>query len=259
MVKRPAPEIPPPGWKPTQAVPDPILNSPYEEPKRYWLYKDGVPEINGGRRPASYWYTSKKIGTRQQDLLAEEERDDLELVNRFRKDLARWREARYRGASSVTRELLAYWTRDDRPRPMFFCQIEAIETLIYLLEIACPERLSSTGFKNFEVDQALLKNLLDGVKPSFAAEGDNNWPRLVDWTGNKEEHPLRRLGCKMATGSGKTAVMAMLITWAFLNRARNPASTQFPNAVLICAPNLTVRDRLQVLRPEHPWNTYSIL
>jgi type III restriction enzyme len=60
----------------------------------------------------------------------------------------------------------------------------------------------------------------------------------------------------MATGSGKTAVMAMLITWAFLNRARNPTSSQYPNGVLVCAPNLTVRDRLQVLKPEHPWNSY---
>src|SRR5579871_4786416 len=61
----------------------------------------------------------------------------------------------------------------------------------------------------------------------------------------------------MATGSGKTAVMAMVITWAFLNRGRNPASTQFPNGVLICAPNLTVRDRLQVLKPEHPYNSFD--
>jgi len=61
----------------------------------------------------------------------------------------------------------------------------------------------------------------------------------------------------MATGAGKTAVMAMLITWAFLNRARNPASTQFPNAVLVCAPNLTVKERLQALRPEHASNVYD--
>ena len=62
--------------------------------------------------------------------------------------------------------------------------------------------------------------------------------------------PLRRMGCKMATGSGKTVVMAMLIAWAFCNRGQNPNSTEFPNAVLVCCPNLTVKERLQVLRPE---------
>src|SRR5213594_2140517 len=69
--------------------------------------------------------------------------------------------------------------------------------------------------------------------------------------------PLRRLGCKMATGSGKTIVMAMLVSWAFCNRGRNPSSSQFPNGVLICAPNLTVKQRLQVLRPDHPQNYYD--
>src|SRR5262249_52389759 len=66
------------------------------------------------------------------------------------------------------------------------------------------------------------------------------------------------VGCKMATGSGKTVVMAMLITWAFCNRGRNPATLTFPRGVLICAPNLTIRERLQVLRPEHPFNYYDL-
>ena len=70
-------------------------------------------------------------------------------------------------------------------------------------------------------------------------------------------HALRRLGCKMATGSGKTVVMSMLIAWAFCNRGVNPQSQEFPNAVLVCCPNLTVKERLQVLRPEHPDNYYA--
>jgi type III restriction enzyme len=258
MAKRPVrTQEPPADWKPTQAVPQPILNSPYEKPGRHWIYRDGVPQEANDRRPASYYYTSKKVGAGQQDLLAEEERDDLELVNRLRKDVERWRGVGYRGASPVTRELLAYWSRPERARRMFFCQLEAAETLIYLLELGIPGRLGATGFKTFEVDAALLTTLLAGDKPFFAAEDDRNWPRLVDASGRPDELPLRRLGCKMATGSGKTAVMAMIITWAFLNRARNPASTQFPNGVLICAPNLTVRERLQVLRPEHPWNSFD--
>jgi type III restriction enzyme len=248
---------PPANWKPTQAVPDPILNGPYDKPTRHWIYRDGIPQEANDRRPASYYYTSKKIGAGQQDLLAEEERDDLELVNRLRKDVERWRGVGYRGASAITRELLSYWSRPDRPRRMFFCQLEAAETLIYLMELGFPGRLGVSGYKTFELDAALLAELLSGDKPSFAATDDKNWPRLVDPTGKPHELPLRRLGCKMATGSGKTAVMAMIITWAFLNRARNPASMQFPNGVLICAPNLTVKERLQVLKPEHPWNSFE--
>jgi len=257
MAKRPRIQEAPADWRPTQAVPEPILNSPYREPARHWIYRGGVPEVANGRRPASYYYTSRKVGAGQQDLLAEEERDDLEFVNRLRKDVARWRSTGYRGTTPVTRDLFAYWTRSDRPRPMFFCQIEAVETIVYLLELAIPGRLATTGYKTFEVDASLFAALLAGTKPAFAAEDDTNWPRLVDLTGKPDELALRRLGCKMATGSGKTAVMAMVITWAFLNRARNPASTQFPNAVLICAPNLTVKERLQVLRPDHPWNSYD--
>ncbi len=69
--------------------------------------------------------------------------------------------------------------------------------------------------------------------------------------------PLQRMGCKMATGSGKTVVMALLISWSFCNRAVNPNSIEFPNAVLVCCPNLTVKERLQVLRPDNPDNYYS--
>src|SRR4051794_21941061 len=212
MAKRPVPQEPPGGWKPTQAVPEPILNRPYEEPSRHWIYTGGTPEVAQNRRPASYYYVTKKIGSQQQDLLAEEQRDDLVLVNRLREDISRWRSSGYRGASSVTRELLAYWTRADRLRRMFFCQIEAVETLIYLLEIGIPGRLATTGYKTFKVDQALLATLLLGAKPDFAAADDTNWARLVDPTGKADDLPLRRLGCKMATGSGKTAVMAMIIT-----------------------------------------------
>ena len=211
---RPRDQDVPADWRPTQAVPEPILNSPYTEPTRHWIYRGGVPDPADGRRPASYWYTTKKVASGQQDLLAEEERDELVLVNGIRKDVARWRLSGYRGVSSVTRDLLGYWTREDRPRRMFFCQIEAIETLIYLLELGLPGRLGATDYKKFEVDAALLSTLMAGERPPFAAEDDSNWTRLVDPTGNPDELGLRRLGCKMATGSGKTAVMAMLITWA---------------------------------------------
>jgi type III restriction enzyme len=252
----------PPDWQPTQAVDEPIINTPYDEPSSHWIYKNGTPFKMPGRRPASYWYTSKKVGSTQAGLFAEEQRDDLPLVNRLREDVKRWQESGYRGASSVTRDLLAYWNNRDRPRPFFFCQREAVETAIYLLEIAFPDRLGSTGFKSFKVRSEALEKLLIGEKPPFeeidSCRDPEFFPRLIDPTSNPD-YPLnlRRMGCKMATGSGKTVIMAMLVAWAFCNRGRNPATTTFPNGILVCAPNLTVKERLQVLNPEHRNNYYD--
>ena len=146
----------PPDWLPTQAVEDSIINSPYEVPTAYWNYRDGVPEKIPGRRPASYYYRTRKTKGLQQDLFAEEERDELPLVNRLRADVKRWRQSKYRGASAVTRDLFAHWTDPDRHPRLFFCQCEAVETFIYLMEIAIPGRLSATGFRNFEVDPGML-------------------------------------------------------------------------------------------------------
>ena len=243
-------------WVPTQPVSNPILNKPYDEPTRHWLYEKGVPKEVPLRRPASYYYITKKVGTRQEGLFAEERADPLDLVNRLRVDVGRWREAKYKGASSTTRALFAYWFHPDRSRRLFFCQREAVETLVYLLELAIPGQLGKTGLRKFELGSADLKALLAGEMPSFVAADAQFWPRLVD-AGIELPLPLRRLGCRMATGSGKTLVMAMLITWAFCNRGTNPASVQYPNAVLVCAPNLTVRSRLQVLRPGEPGNYYD--
>ncbi len=257
---RPPPSGEPPrDWVPTQAVDEPILNGPYDEPGEHWLYdkRTGVPYKMQGRRPASYYFTTKKVASGQQDIFAEEERDDLDLVNRLRKDVRRWRESGYRGVSAVTRELFAYWFDPERARRLFFCQREAIETIVYLLELGLANRLASTGFKTFEVDAGALENLVAGERPPFVDAATEFWPRLVDPPADASQLPLVRLGCKMATGSGKTIVMAMIISWAFCNRGRNPASTQYPNGILICAPNLTVRKRLQVLRPEEPQNFYD--
>src|SRR5947209_8687657 len=101
-----------------------------------------------------------------------------------------------------------------------------------------------------------MKLLLRGQRPSFHSAAGNYFPTLVDLAADRSLQPLRRLGCKMATGSGKTVVMAMLIAWAFCNRAQNPGSKEFPDAVFICCPNLTVKERLQVLRPEYEKNYY---
>src|SRR5271157_2315209 len=154
---------PPKEWTPTQAAPDPILNNPYEPPSRHWSYVGGVPNETPGRRPASYWFKTQKIGTTQESLFAEEERDELPLVNKLRDDVSNWRRSKYRGASKITQELFAYWFTQGRHRPLFFCQREAVETIIYLLEIAIPGRLAATGYRKFEVDAEALGKLLAGV------------------------------------------------------------------------------------------------
>ena len=135
----------------------------------------------------------------------------------------------------MTRELLRHWEREDKERRLFFCQREAVETIIYIAEIL-------KGGKEIRFRQrftaADLAKLIDSP----------NTPGIPD---------LIRYGCKMATGSGKTVVMAMLIAWAFCNRGKVPSDERFPAAALIVCPNLTIKERLQVLRPESPDNYYD--
>src|SRR5438876_8180270 len=210
----------------------PILDSPHAVPTRYYRFdEDGITdEVADGRRPSSYFIpiASPKKKTRQLTFDTEwtadraKENDDINFI---RSRVALWRDQGYADITPVTRSLLEYWTRPDRERKLFFCQIEALETLIFLAEAA--EKAGEGG-------------MLERLKQAAEDAGT----------------PLFRLGCKMATGSGKTVVMAMLIAWAFCNRGKNPQTKEFPNAVFVCCPNLTVKERLQVLRPENPKNYY---
>lgn len=244
---------------PIQPVDKPILCNPYAEPADHWVYDrdTGEAKHGGTRRPAGYWYKTDKTGSAQARLFIEEQRDDLPLVNLLRDDVRRWRESDYRGAEQVTRELLRHWSSTNMRRRLFFCQREAVETIIYLAEIRIPGRTSRTGFQKFSLTDDDLQKLLTGKPPSFELQQQEVFPTLIDAGVDSSLLPLCRLGCKMATGSGKTVVMAMLIAWAFCNRGRNPRSREFPNAVLVCCPNLTVKERLQVLRPENPENYYE--
>jgi len=111
--------------------------------------------------------------------------------------------------------------------------LEAAETIIFLNEIRGLRKDGSRG------------------KPRWTPEfTDADFDTLLDRPFDPGYAPLCRMGCKMATGSGKTVVMAMLITWTFCNRGRVPSDERFPNAVLVCCPNLTIRERLQVLRTD---------
>ncbi|MER3544750.1 MAG: hypothetical protein C4311_09160 [Chloroflexota bacterium] len=197
-------------------VDNPILNSPFDEPARYWAYEEGQPVLKEGRRPAGYFLKASTRGP--QAALLEEEFFPLDLVNTIRARVKAWRERGYPGVTPITRQLLNHWNHPERERRLFFCQREAAETLIWLVEASPAEKQGITIPK------------------------DNG---------------LTRYACKMATGSGKTVVMGMVIAWQVLNKLANPQDRRFSDAVLLVCPNLTIRERLQVLLPWKPGNYYD--
>jgi type III restriction enzyme len=191
-----------------------IINSPYQAPQRHWRQRAGTElELVDGRRPAAYEVFDTRNNTRRVE--------PLDLVNRIRERVEEWRAAGHPGVTTITRSLLEHW-RDDKARtlPFYFCQIEAIETLIWWVEAPAD------------------------FKQGIHLPGDGG--------------PWERVCSKMATGSGKTTVMAMIITWQVLNALAYPKRTKdFSRAIFIVAPGLTVRERLQVLMPGNPANTYD--
>ena len=225
----------------------PILNSPYECPPRHWeLAPDGQPtqKIIETRRSAEFITPipkpKKRKGSKNQDEMLFDEGKGLStkaqrydpnpIINEVRGFVAIWRNLAP-GLWQVTPEtqrLLQHWRHHkfNGPRP-FFCQVEAVETAIWLTEVA-PKSVSGKR----------ILSLLASV--------------------NKEANPdLMRLALKLATGAGKTTVMAMLIAWQTINAVRSPGSKTFTRGFLIVAPGLTIKDRLQVLQPNDPNSYYK--
>lgn len=190
-----------------------ILNRATECPSRHWVEARGQLVETEGRRSAGYEIFDVRNNTRRVE--------PLELVNRIRERVDAWRQAGYPGVTTVTRRLLEHWQdHAAREYPFYFCQLEAIETLIWCVE-ALPE-----------------------FRQGIHVPGDGgSWERLCN---------------KMATGTGKTVVMAMIITWQALNALTYPKRNKdFSRAVFIVAPGLTVKERLQVLYPGQPGNAYD--
>jgi type III restriction enzyme len=218
---------------PQVTIENPIINSPYAEPTRHFRFSDeGITnEIVEERRVSSYFVPiaqPKKKGGQKSLFSTDWTQDRVkenDLINDIRRRVAAWRIGGYLGVTQTTSRLLAYWTHPDRERKLFFCQIEALETAIYLAEVA-----SRYG-------DAWIENRL---------RAENN-------TANPG---LPRAAFKMATGTGKTVVMAMLIAWHTLNKRANPQDARFSDTFLIVTPGITIRDRLQVLVPNHPQNYY---
>ena len=192
-----------------------IINSPYECPTHYWTPKRGGGGLDliATRRPAGYEIFDTRHNTHRTE--------PLDLVNRIRERVDQWRSDDYAGITSITRNLLAHWNdKSARMLPFYFCQLEAIETLIWWTEAP------------------------DSYKQGIHLPNDGG-----EW---------RRLCSKMATGSGKTTVMAMIITWQVLNALAYPKRNKdFSIAIFIVAPGLTVKERLQVLLPSGTNNYYD--
>jgi len=215
-------------------IENPVINSPYFEPTQHFKFTDdGISdEIVEARRISSYFVPiakpKKKGKAAQLSFETEWIKDRIEenkFINQIRGRVALWRQGGYQGITKTTRSLLEYWTNPDRERKLFFCQIEAAETAIYITEVA--KRYGDTWIEN----EIRLSN--EDANPT-----------------------LFRIAFKMATGSGKTVVMAMLIAWHVLNKLSNPQDPRFSDAFLIVTPGITIRDRLRVLLPNDPHNFY---
>ena len=194
-------------------VAEPILSSPYEEPSEHWWIEEGrLPERRPGRRPAGYFYRDPLAPPADEDGFARGEWVELEAVNRIRDRLAQWRAEGYPGTTRTTGELIEYWHRDGREWPLFFAQLEAAETIIFLREARADFR------------QGIDVPLEDGGE-------------------------FVRNACKMATGSGKTTVMGMLAAWSILNKAASRSDARFSDVALVICPNVTIRSRLRELDP----------
>ena len=226
----------------------PILNSPYEYPRRHWELDDsGQPTQNilERRRRAEFITPipkpkKRKSSAQQSEIVfdegkgistKEQQYDPTSIINEVRKNVDLWRNLPNPNQWQVTPEtvrLLQHWRlhKFSGVRP-FFCQIEAIETAIWLTEVA-PH--SKTG-----------KRLHDHLEIA-----------------NKEANPeLMRFALKLATGAGKTTVMAMIIAWQTINAVRRPTSKHFTRGFLVVAPGLTIKDRLRVLQPNDPDSYYK--
>lgn len=196
-----------------------IICNPYIEPTHHWFYDHSKLGFikKEGRRRAGYM-----VAPKSQDGYGEYK--ELLLAQEIRLRVAKWREAGYPGVTSITKTLLDYWNDrqfgSDDLRPYFFCQKEAIETLIWLTEAAATEKV--------------------GIDIPSDGGGFTRWCT------------------KMATGTGKTIVMSMIIAWNFANKVRYKQDTRFSKNVLIVTPNLTVKERLNVLDPTNEENYYDM-
>lgn len=210
-------------------VTEPILCSPYSEPDRHWFIPEGAAPEKRDERRKSFVFQPRdgELTWALHDGTLEPMTEygsayELVLVNRVRVAVARWRESGYQNATGTTLDLLAWWRREGRATPLFYAQLEAAETVIFLTEGPYHE------LQGIEVprDEPTVEQRAAGASAFL------------------------RYACKMATGTGKTTVMGMLTAWSILNKVVNRSDARFSDLVLVVCPNVTIRDRLQELDVE---------
>ncbi|MBB1492903.1 DEAD/DEAH box helicase family protein [Paracoccus sp. MC1854] len=238
----------------------PVLNSPYHPPPRHWELDTGgrpTDRIVEARRSSELMTalpaTSATSARTQTSMLFEDtlstattDMSPSKIVNELRQELAAWRQqtnpAQW-NVTPVTQRLLQHWRSIQADgaqlvRP-FFCQLEAAEAAIWLAEVA-----PQAGRRG--------KRFLDRIKIA------NNFAVLPEDVAPPATMPdLMRIAFKLATGAGKTTVMAMLIAWQTLNAVRAPNSRRFSRGFLVVTPGITIRDRLRVLMPNDPESYYA--
>lgn len=226
---------------------NPILHSPYLAPDRHFVLGPDGPtgEIATGRRPSTSWVPipPQRKGKREAEAvdaaLVDQQTFELAgtgerieantLINDIRQRVELWRANNYNGVTPTSRTLLEYWAAgpEVRDAPVLWCQREAAETAIYLAEVA-------------------------------GRKGEPDFRRRVDDHNAAHNDGLPRVALKMATGSGKTVVMAMLIAWQTLNKLASPNDVRFAKRFLVITPGITIRDRLRVLDPADAENYYDL-
>lgn len=218
------------------ALANPILSGPYDQPARHFELGGSGPtgRVLIGRRPSESFVpiaapAKGNDGSIQERLEFEgtaERREVNTLINDIRREVDLWRTQNYRKATAVSRKLMLHWADPSRENRVMFCQREAVETAIYLHEVA-----GRDGFRDFR--------------------------RSIDAHNAQYNEGLPRIALKMATGTGKTVVMAMLVAWQTLNKVASPRDARFVKRFLIVTPGVTIRDRLRVLQPGSQGNYYD--
>ena len=218
-------------------IENPILNSPYREPTRHFRFDANnqiTNDIDAGRRRQQLLPPHRRAEEEERAGTVRRRSEEKKDRKRARQPHPAAGEALARPGwpdiTPVTRALLEHWHAEDRFRRLFFCQIEALETLIFITEVAKQTKYGQDWIEKYLREKA-------------------------DEAGTD----LFRVACKMATGSGKTVVMSMLIAWQVLNKRRYPHDNRFTDAFLVVAPGITIRDRLRVLLPSDPNNYYKEL
>lgn len=211
-------------------VAEPIQNGPFDKPERYWYIAEGEqPDLKHGRRASVVFPPRDQRQEWELDPAvmrpSQEYRNgyELVLVNLIRERVADWQAKGFPGLTRTTLDLIAHWTREGREQRLFYAQLEAALTVIFLKEGRA--------------------DLLQGISIPRDEPSD-------DRKAEEGYAGFQRYACKMATGAGKTTVMAMLAAWSILNKGNDRSDARFSDVVLVVCPNVTIKTRLQELVPE---------